>query len=89
MFYARLSEAEIKRYKQDQDACLKRLDDEIDRVYFFQNKVRKLEGQIADLKTDIGRRIGKRSDCKECGNEVAFPGAVFCTEKCAIDYSKR
>jgi len=56
MAWEHLTEAEIVRYSQDLNACLRRLDDEIDRVVFLQQKVRNLENTICDLKDELGRR---------------------------------
>ena len=38
--------------------------------------------EIEQLQADLDRKMGRRSDCKVCGEPVPFVGAVFCSEAC-------
>jgi len=44
--------------------------------------LRESADEIERLEADLDRKMGRRSDCKACGEKVPFHGAVYCSESC-------
>ncbi len=52
--------------------------DDVDR----QGELIECLDEIERLQADLDRKMGRRSDCKVCGEKVPFVGAVVCSEQC-------